>query len=166
VACQVSPLTRLGQGAQALDAPADKFRDWQENTNSIFWAARKVAPANGSLVLLRKKKPRLRGQHTRPRNRKSLHPRSSEARRESFCPLDKDLSWKSRYRTGAFGPIFACSVVALINRNPGLGGLPTCGISTPFQQALKTNSSQAERPPMLSATTVAAAFPKRCTELR
>jgi hypothetical protein len=36
VACQVSPLTRLGERAQALDAPVDKFRDWQENTNSIF----------------------------------------------------------------------------------------------------------------------------------
>jgi hypothetical protein len=35
-ACQVLPLTRLGEGAQALDAPVDKFRDWQENTNSIF----------------------------------------------------------------------------------------------------------------------------------
>jgi hypothetical protein len=36
VACQVLPLKRLGEGAQALDAPADKFRDWQEITNSIF----------------------------------------------------------------------------------------------------------------------------------
>ena len=36
VACQVLPLTRLGEGAQALDAPVDKFRDWQEITNSIF----------------------------------------------------------------------------------------------------------------------------------
>ena len=36
VACQVLPLTRLGEGAQALDAPVDKFPDWQENTNSIF----------------------------------------------------------------------------------------------------------------------------------
>ncbi len=36
VACQVLPLNRLGEGAQALDAPVDKFRDWQENTNSIF----------------------------------------------------------------------------------------------------------------------------------
>jgi hypothetical protein len=26
----------LGEGAQAPDAPVDKFRDWQENTNSIF----------------------------------------------------------------------------------------------------------------------------------
>ena len=34
--CQVLPLTRLGEGARALDAPTDKFRDWQENTNSIF----------------------------------------------------------------------------------------------------------------------------------
>jgi len=38
VACQVLPLSRLGHGAQALDAPVDKFRDWQENTNSIFCA--------------------------------------------------------------------------------------------------------------------------------
>jgi hypothetical protein len=38
VACQVSPLSRLGEGAEAPDAPVDKFRDWQENTNSIFWA--------------------------------------------------------------------------------------------------------------------------------
>jgi hypothetical protein len=38
VACQVLPLTRLGEGAQAPDAPVDKFRDWQEITNSIFCA--------------------------------------------------------------------------------------------------------------------------------
>src|SRR6266481_3955075 len=30
VACQVLPSSRLGEGAQALDAPVDKFRDWQE----------------------------------------------------------------------------------------------------------------------------------------
>ena len=36
VACQVLPLNRLGEGAQALNAPVDKFRDWQENINSIF----------------------------------------------------------------------------------------------------------------------------------
>src|SRR5580693_8875655 len=42
--------------------------------------------------------PRLRGPHTRRRIRKDLHPRSSVARRESFCPLDKDLSWKSGSR--------------------------------------------------------------------
>jgi len=41
------------------------------------------------------KEPRLRGQHTRRGIRKNLYPRSSKARRESFCPLDKDLSWKS-----------------------------------------------------------------------
>ena len=35
----------------------------------------------------------------RRRIRKNLYPRSSEARRKSFCPLDKDLSWKSDYRT-------------------------------------------------------------------
>jgi hypothetical protein len=43
----------------------------------------------------RKKEPRLRGKHTRRRILKNLHPRSSEARQESFLPLDKDLSWKS-----------------------------------------------------------------------
>src|SRR5467141_3504983 len=42
--------------------------------------------------------PQLRSQHTRRRTRKNLHPRSSEARQESFCPLDKDLSWKSANR--------------------------------------------------------------------
>jgi transposase IS116/IS110/IS902 family protein len=30
VACQVLPSSRLGEGAQALDALVDKFRDWQE----------------------------------------------------------------------------------------------------------------------------------------
>jgi hypothetical protein len=60
--------------------------------------------ANGSLVLL-EKEPRLRGQHTRRRLRKNLHPRSSEARRESFCPLDKDLSWKSAHRTAQDGRV-------------------------------------------------------------
>ena len=49
-----------------------------------------------------KEEPRLRSQHTRRRTRKNLHPRSSEARQESFCPLDKDLSWKSAYRTSGF----------------------------------------------------------------
>jgi len=35
------PLNRLGEGAQVSDAPVNKFRDWQENTKSIFWAAEK-----------------------------------------------------------------------------------------------------------------------------
>jgi len=35
-ACQVLPSNRLGARAQAPDAPVDKFRDWQENTNSIL----------------------------------------------------------------------------------------------------------------------------------
>src|SRR5438477_13216933 len=42
VACQVLLLTRLGERAQAPDAPVDKFPDWQENTNSIFWAAERL----------------------------------------------------------------------------------------------------------------------------
>jgi hypothetical protein len=39
--------------------------------------------------------------------KKNLHPRSSEARRESFCPLDNDLSWKSR--SGHFKATFPIS---------------------------------------------------------
>jgi len=31
--------------------PFEKFRDWQEITNSIFWAALRAETANGSLVL-------------------------------------------------------------------------------------------------------------------
>src|SRR5258708_20617423 len=33
--------------------------------------------------------------HAAKKFKKNLHPRSSAARRESSCPLDKDLSWKS-----------------------------------------------------------------------
>src|SRR5262249_38303685 len=36
-----------------------------------------------------------RGQHDALKNSKSLHPHSSRARQENFCPLDKDLSWRS-----------------------------------------------------------------------
>src|SRR6266481_9875776 len=60
--------------------------------NLLFKTTRWSETANGSLVLL-KQEPRLRGQHTRREIRKSLYPRSSQARQESFCPLDKDLSW-------------------------------------------------------------------------
>jgi len=38
------------------------------------------------------------------RNHKDFTPRSSEARQESPCPLDKDLSWKSANRRSATGP--------------------------------------------------------------
>ncbi|MEJ2006857.1 MAG: transposase [Acidobacteriota bacterium] len=39
VACHVPPFSRLGQRAQAPDAPFEKFRGWQVSTNSIFCAA-------------------------------------------------------------------------------------------------------------------------------
>src|SRR5216684_981308 len=80
--------------------------------NLLFKTTRWSETANGSLVLL-KQEPRLRGQHTRRRIRKNLYTRSSEARWESFCPLDKDLSWKSDYRTCGFGGDFSCPVSAL-----------------------------------------------------
>src|SRR3984893_2938239 len=62
---------------------------WQPESCASKWKS-------GSSI---KKKPRLRSQHTRRRTEKNLHPRSSEARQESFLPLDKDLSWKSANRT-------------------------------------------------------------------
>jgi hypothetical protein len=46
------------------------------------------------------------------KRKKELHPRSSVARRESFCPLDKDLSWKSRNRTCDFWGQHFCPVSA------------------------------------------------------
>jgi hypothetical protein len=49
----------------------------------------------------------------RRRITKDLHPRSSVARRESFCPLDKDLSWKSDNRTSPV-PSFKFPVTAFI----------------------------------------------------
>jgi hypothetical protein len=46
-----------------------------------------------------KNEPRLRGQHTRRRNQKEITPALFRSASEGFLPLDKDLSWKSRYRT-------------------------------------------------------------------
>src|SRR6266403_4545763 len=45
--------------------------------------------------------------HTRGEESERTYTRAPPtARRESFCPLDKDLSWKSGYRTSSgFGPI-------------------------------------------------------------
>jgi hypothetical protein len=57
----------------------------------------------------RRQEPRLRGQRTRRGIRKELYPRSSKARRKSFCPLDNGLSWKSGYRT--------CPVAAFTSRS-------------------------------------------------
>jgi hypothetical protein len=99
VACQVLPLTRLGEGAQALDASIDWFRDWQENTNSTFWAARKGCASKWKSGSSDKKEPRLRGQHTRRRNQKEITPALLRSASGGLLPLDKDLSWKSRYRT-------------------------------------------------------------------
>ena len=35
-ACQVLPLTGLGNGTQVPEVPFDMFQDWQEITHSIF----------------------------------------------------------------------------------------------------------------------------------
>jgi hypothetical protein len=71
-------------------------------TQSSVKTTRWSETANGSLVLSEigttAEKPNARGEGIK----KNLHPRSSVARQESFCPLDKDLSWKSRNRTSGF----------------------------------------------------------------
>ena len=49
-------------------------------------------------VSISNRNPSREAKRTRRRMRSDLHPRSSAARRESFGPLDKDLSWKSENR--------------------------------------------------------------------
>src|SRR6202011_5284930 len=74
---------------------------------------------HGSLVLSRGHRAE-RPTHAAKKFKKNLHPRSSEARRESFCPLDKDLSWKSRYRTlrsWRFGPPTRSSHIRVVKRS-------------------------------------------------
>src|SRR5579862_7988269 len=74
-------------------------------TQSSVKTTRGSETANGSLVLSHPGTAAERPTHA-AKIKKNLHPRSSAARRESFCPLDKDLSWKSHYRTGAVqGPL-------------------------------------------------------------
>jgi len=70
----------------------------------------------------------LGGQHTRRRIRKNLYPRSSRAPQESFCPLDKDLSWKSRDQTLKIGTFLFFRLArwiqwvdATLSRNPLTG---------------------------------------------
>src|SRR5882762_682094 len=72
--------------------------------NLLFKTTRWSETANGSLVLYEIGTTAERPTHA-AKNQKNLHPRSSEARRESFCPLDKDLSWKSGNRTFGFRAI-------------------------------------------------------------
>jgi hypothetical protein len=97
VACQVLPLNRLGERAQALDAPVDKFRDWQEITNSIF-CSRPLAGLKQQMEVWFS----LRGTTAE----KPTHAAKNE---KEFTPallpsasgellLDKDLSWKSGNR--------------------------------------------------------------------
>src|SRR5579862_5014101 len=66
-------------------------------TQSSVKTTRGSETANGSLVLSHIGTAAERPTHA-AKIRKNLHPRSSAARRESFCSLDKDLSWKSRNR--------------------------------------------------------------------
>src|SRR5579862_371611 len=73
-------------------------------TQSSVKTTRGSETANGSLVLSHIGTAAERPTHA-AKIRKNLHPRSSAARRESFCSLDKDLSWKSCYRTSGFGQI-------------------------------------------------------------
>ena len=52
-----------------------------------------------------KKEPRPRGQHTRRKNLKEFTPALLRSASGEFCSLDKDLSWKSGYRTMGSGPV-------------------------------------------------------------
>src|SRR5271156_6492068 len=104
---------RLGEGAQALDAPADKFRDWQENTNSIFWAARKSCASkwkSGSSV---KKEPWLRGQHTRRETERIYTCAPPERVRRTVALLTKTYHG-SRIIGQVLWPNSPCPVSALI----------------------------------------------------
>ena len=78
--------------------PLISFETGRKTQTQSSEQLQKAASANGSLVLSRIGTAAEKPTHA-AKNPKELHPRSSVARRESFCPLDKDLSWKSRYRT-------------------------------------------------------------------
>jgi hypothetical protein len=77
--------------------PLISFETGRKTPTQSSEQLQKAVSANGSLVLFQigttAERPTLAA-----KNPKELHPRSSVARRESFCPLDKDLSWKSRNR--------------------------------------------------------------------
>jgi hypothetical protein len=77
--------------------PLISFETGRKTQTQSSGQQKSAAPANGSLVLSRNhgREANTRGEEIK----KNLHPRSSGACRESFCPLDKDLSWKSGYRT-------------------------------------------------------------------
>jgi hypothetical protein len=92
VACQVLPLKRLGQGARASNAPVDKFRDWGETHTQS--SGQQKALGQQMEVWFSLGTTAERPTHA-ARNQKDLHPRSSEARRESFCPLDKESNSQS-----------------------------------------------------------------------
>src|ERR1700676_1872645 len=76
--------------------PLISFETGRKTQTQSSGQQKSAAPANGSLVLSRNhgREANTRGEEIK----KNLHPRSSGACRESFCPLDKDLSWKSRNR--------------------------------------------------------------------
>jgi Domain of unknown function (DUF4382) len=65
---------------------------------------------------------------TRAEAQRVLHPRSSRAPQESFCPLDKDLSWKSENRTSC-SQYLTWTVTGTINIKAG-DPKPTCMLST------------------------------------
>ena len=83
--------------------PLISFETGRKTQTQSSGQQKNAAPANGSLVLSRNhgREATTRGEEIKT----NLHPRSSEARRESFCPLDKDLSWKSDNRNVFFAEI-------------------------------------------------------------
>src|SRR5579863_131282 len=92
-------------------------------TQSSVKTTQGAEKANGSLVLSRIENP-AEGPTQPPKFRKKLHPRSSAARWESSCPLDKDLSRKSLLERVVFVRI----PLDRYRRLSGAGIAPSCFI--------------------------------------
>jgi hypothetical protein len=93
--------------------PSISFETGRKTQTQSSEQLQKAASANGSLVLFRIGTTAEKPAHA-AKNQKELHPRSSVACRESFCPLDKDLSWKSRNQTMRPGTDFKFPVTGVI----------------------------------------------------
>ena len=74
------------------------FQDWQEITNSIFCGGPAGLRQQMDVWFYDHEGTTAERHERELKTLNSSVTRSSEARRESFCPLDTDVSWKSRFR--------------------------------------------------------------------
>src|ERR1700674_490801 len=91
--------SRLGEGAQASDAPFGLFRDWQEITNSIFcgegsWLQKQM---DFGFCILQEPPPR--GNNRELKDLEKLFHALLLSASGQLLPLDKDLSWMSATHT-------------------------------------------------------------------